>query len=202
MTYQTVAPTELHKRICEGATVDLVDVRTPKEFQSGHVLQARNVPLDQLAPEHVVAERTAAPSEPIYLICKSGLRARQAADKFVATGRRNVVLVDGSMEGWRAEGLPVHSTRKFISVDCQTRIAVGTMVLLGIALALLVSPGFLVISGFAGCGLIFAGLFDSCPLANVIARMPWNYGVPVACGTNRPSSAVKGRREAGSGVPA
>jgi hypothetical protein len=41
-------------------------------------------------------------------------------------------------------------------------------------LGTLISPYFYGLSGFVGLGLIFAGVTDICPMAMVIARMPWN----------------------------
>jgi hypothetical protein len=48
------------------------------------------------------------------------------------------------------------------------------MVLLGLALALAVSPWFALISAFAGAGLLFAGLTGFCGLARLLAFAPWN----------------------------
>jgi hypothetical protein len=37
-----------------------------------------------------------------------------------------------------------------------------------------VSPWFLAISGFVGCGLMFAGISGWCGMAKLLAVMPWN----------------------------
>ncbi|WP_100398379.1 rhodanese-like domain-containing protein [Bacillus sp. FJAT-44742] len=53
----------------------LIDVREPKEYNGGHILGARNIPLSQL--KHRITEiRT---DQPVYLYCQSGSRSRQAA---------------------------------------------------------------------------------------------------------------------------
>jgi hypothetical protein len=38
----------------------------------------------------------------------------------------------------------------------------------------LVSPWWCLLSGFVGAGLIFAGVTDTCGMAMLLARMPWN----------------------------
>ena len=53
------------------------------------------------------------------------------------------------------------------------RIAAGSLVFLGTVLGALVSPACL-LSGFVGAGLVFAGVTDTCGMAMLLARMPWN----------------------------
>jgi len=45
---------------------------------------------------------------------------------------------------------------------------------LGVLLGVLVSPWFLILSGFVGCGLVFAGATGWCGMALLLARLPWN----------------------------
>ena len=62
----------------------------------------------------------------------------------------------------------------------QVQITAGSMVVLGIVLALLVSPWFMALSAFVGAGLAFAGLSGTCAMASLLAQMPWNkpFGAP------------------------
>jgi hypothetical protein len=53
-------------------------------------------------------------------------------------------------------------------------IAAGSLVLFGLLLAVLVSPGFAALSAFVGGGLIFAGVTGACGMARVLGMMPWN----------------------------
>lgn len=59
-------------------------------------------------------------------------------------------------------------------MERQVRLGAGMMVLAGVALSLLVRPGWLGIAAFAGAGLTFAGLTDFCPMGMLLSRMPWN----------------------------
>lgn len=56
----------------------------------------------------------------------------------------------------------------------QVQIAAGSLVVLGLALGWWVWPGFLGLSAFVGCGLIFAGATGWCGMARLLGAMPWN----------------------------
>ncbi len=62
----------------------------------------------------------------------------------------------------------------------QTQLTIGLVTLIGLGLGTFVHPAGSLLSVAMGCGLVMAGLTGSCPLANVIARMPWNRQAPTA----------------------
>jgi len=53
-------------------------------------------------------------------------------------------------------------------------LTAGLLVALGTLLAATVSPWFLIVPGFVGCGLIFSGATGSCGMATMLGMMPWN----------------------------
>ncbi|WP_306985497.1 rhodanese-like domain-containing protein [Alkalicoccobacillus murimartini] len=53
----------------------LIDVREPREYDGGHILGARNIPMSQIR-QRINEFRK---DQPIYLYCQSGARSRQAA---------------------------------------------------------------------------------------------------------------------------
>lgn len=169
----TITPQELAQRRSAGQRVELIDVRTPVEFREIHVDFARNMPLDRLDPAALRAERNGSGNDPLYVICRSGTRGKQACEKLVAAGL-NVVNVEGGTSAWDAAGLPVVRGQKAISLERQVRIAAGFLALLGAVLALTVHPYFAGLSAFVGAGLMFAGITDTCGMAMILARMPWN----------------------------
>lgn len=172
MSISTIPPQELSQRSNADPAIELIDVRTPAEFQELHVPFARNVPLDQLDPASFLpAVRD--PSKPLYVICRSGSRGRQACARLEAAGC-NVINVDGGTQAWSEAGLPVVRGRKVMSLERQVRIAAGFLVLAGTALGTLQSPYWLGLSGFVGAGLMFAGITDTCGMGLMLARMPWN----------------------------
>ncbi len=175
MSIATISAAELAKLIQSGTPCDLIDVRTPGEFAGVHAAGARLVPLDALDVQAVLASRQAATDQPIYLICKAGSRGKKACEKFIAAGCTNVVNVDGGTDAWVAAGLPVErSGSGVIALDRQVRIAAGSLVLLGVLLAWKVSAIFIGLSAFVGAGLVFAGITDTCGMAMMLAKMPWN----------------------------
>ncbi len=171
---QSISPQELGNLRQTGQPIDLIDVRTPAEFREVHLEFARNVPLDRLDPNAIKAERNGNPAQPLYVICRSGSRGKQACEKLVAVGLVNVVNVDGGTLAWEAAGLSVIRGKKTISLERQVRIAAGFMVFVGAVLAMTVHPYFAGLAAFVGAGLMFAGITDTCGMAMILARMPWN----------------------------
>ena len=170
---QTITPKELAERN-ESQPVELIDVRTPAEFREVHATIARNLPLDALDPDAVMAQRNGSGDEPLYLICKSGGRSAKACEKFIQSGFSNVVSVDGGTTAWVDAGLDVVRGKKTISLERQVRIVAGFLVLVGALLGFFVHPYFVALSAFIGAGLVFAGITDTCGMGMMLAKMPWN----------------------------
>jgi rhodanese-related sulfurtransferase len=159
--------------ICREKTVDLIDVRTPLEFDEIHLEHARNVPLDRLDVDELLKGRKGASHEPVYVICRSGSRGRQACEKLIKAGLTNVVNVEGGTMACVEAGLRIVRGQKVISLERQVRIAAGFLTLLGVGLSF-AHPAFIGLSAFVGAGLMFAGITDTCGMGLVLARMPWN----------------------------
>jgi len=174
MSVQTITPNELEGLRRREQAVDLIDVRTPVEYREVHADPARSVPLDRLDPRAVMEARNGTRHEPLYVICRSGSRGRQACEAFQAAGFSNVVNVDGGTLAWEQAGLPVVRGKKAVSLERQVRIAAGSLVVLGAALGAFVHPAFLGLAAFVGAGLVFAGVTDTCGMGMILARMPWN----------------------------
>lgn len=179
MSVPSITPRELHELHNTGQTVELIDVRTPAEFREVHVPFARNVPLDRLEPSTLAAERHDT-DQPLYVICRSGSRARQACEKLTAAGFTGAVSVEGGTQAWEQAGFPVVRGERTISLERQVRIAAGLLVLIGSALGAFVSPWWIALAAFVGAGLVFAGVTDTCGMGLLLARMPWNQVRPAA----------------------
>lgn len=65
----------------------LIDVRTPSEFNSGHVKGSTNVPLDQLQTK---AKKIKQMNKPVVLCCQSGMRSAQATSILKRAGIEQV----------------------------------------------------------------------------------------------------------------
>ncbi|MCR9293771.1 MAG: rhodanese-like domain-containing protein [bacterium] len=170
----SIQPQELARIAKEQGSVELIDVRTPGEFQAVHVPFARNVPLDGLDPQQILSARNGHSDQPLYIICQSSVRGAKACQQFHQAGFDNVINVDGGTKAWADLGLPVTRGKKSISLERQVRITAGFLILLGAILAWFVHPAFVVLSGFCGAGLLHSGITDSCAMAMMLAKMPWN----------------------------
>jgi len=177
-----ITPRKLSDLRQAGTEVELIDVRTPIEFQEVHVPFAKNVPLDRLDAASLTSARGGSDA-PLYVICRSGGRGKQACEKLQAAGLTNVVNVEGGTQAWDQAGLPVVRGKKVVSLERQVRIVAGSLVLTGAVLALTVHPYFAGLSAFVGAGLVFAGITDSCAMGMLLARMPWNQTKSPSTGT-------------------
>lgn len=171
---ETISPQELENLYKNNPSLELIDVRTPAEFQEVHVQYATNVPLDRLDAKSLLATRNGSVGQPLYLICKAGSRGQMACQKFEAAGFSDVYNIEGGTMACAEAGLSVVRGKKVMSLERQVRIAAGSLVLLGAILGYTVSVNWVALSGFVGVGLIFAGITNSCGMGMMLSKMPWN----------------------------
>lgn len=172
---KTISPKQLFECQQHGQPTHLLDVRTPAEHAEMHVPGVHLVPLDRLDAEQMARTSGFTKDTSLYIFCRSGNRAKQAAEKLERAGFTACHVVEGGTVGWAEAGLPLNRGRsKVISLERQVRIAAGLLVLIGVLLSWFVHPAFVWLSGFIGAGLVFAGVTDWCGMGMLIARMPWN----------------------------
>ncbi len=77
-----------------GATTGaiLLDVRTPQEYQEGHIPESKNVPLQALEGVKQVVTKM---DTPVFVYCYSGGRSRQAAKLLAQMGYTNIKDIGG-----------------------------------------------------------------------------------------------------------
>jgi len=78
--------------------VQLVDVRTPREFQAGHIKNATNINYNSSAfePEFNKLDKT----KPLYIYCRSGVRSRHATFKLAHLGFLEIYDLRGGILRW------------------------------------------------------------------------------------------------------
>jgi rhodanese-related sulfurtransferase len=74
----------------------LIDVREPNEFDAGHILGARNIPLTQLK----MRIKEIRPDKPVYLYCQSGTRSGRAAQLLYKKGYKDLSHLKGGFKNW------------------------------------------------------------------------------------------------------
>lgn len=99
---RSVAPSDAQELIAKG-NIDVVDVREPHEWATGHVPGARLVPLGQLRADFAGAEI----GKRVLFVCEKGGRSQQAAQLAEQNGAAEVYSLDGGTSGWRTAGLPI-----------------------------------------------------------------------------------------------
>ena len=150
-------------------SLTIVDVRTAPEFHAVHAKGAINIPLDEICDERLEALNL---STPIGLICQSGTRAKTACKKL--SDSTDIIIIDGGTQAWEDGGHDVIREKKVISLERQVRIAAGLLVFTGVCIGYFIHPAGLLLSGFVGAGLTFAGVTDTCGMAIMLSQCHWN----------------------------
>ena len=84
---------------------EIIDVRTPEEFQSGRIPEAKNINFNEGDFKTKIAELD--PSKPVYLYCRSGRRSGLAMDMMQEMGFSEVYNLSGGVLAWSEADLPL-----------------------------------------------------------------------------------------------
>lgn len=83
----------------------VLDVRTDTEFASGHILDAKHIPLDKLAER--LGELNKYKDKPILVNCQRGGRSAKACEVLRKAEFKQVHNLQGGLEAWLQAKLPV-----------------------------------------------------------------------------------------------
>lgn len=171
MPMNTLTPRQASEMLAQGAS--LIDIRDAQEYAREHVAEATLAPLSAWQQGMPL---TPPPSGAVIFMCQSGMRSDSNAALLasrVAPGQAYVM--QGGLNAWKQAGLPtVEDRSQPLPLMRQVQIAAGALVLLGVILGYGVAPGFFLISGVVGAGLLFAGISGFCGMARLLMKMPWN----------------------------
>jgi rhodanese-related sulfurtransferase len=167
---KTVDPKTLQGWLAAGDTV-LIDVRAPGMHAAERIAAARSIPLDSLD----AARLPAAPNQRVVFQCEIGGMSGTATRRAMEAGHTEVYNLAGGISAWKDAGLPVERTAGApLPIIRQVQIVAGSLVVLGTVLGATVSPWFLLLSGFVGAGLVFAGATGICGMAALLLKLPHN----------------------------
>jgi rhodanese-related sulfurtransferase len=93
-----IEPATLHTYLQAGMKVHLVDVRTPEEFNQGHIAGAVLMPLDTLPSSYASLPKTGK----LVVYCRSGHRSAKAVQFLMEHGYKNAVSLNGGYIAWSA----------------------------------------------------------------------------------------------------
>jgi phage shock protein E len=83
--------------------LQLIDVRTEGEYAAGHLAQAKLIPVQEIEARLGEIDK----SKPVLLYCRSGHRSGVALKLLAGKGFSDVKHIEGGINAWQAEGLPV-----------------------------------------------------------------------------------------------
>lgn len=123
---------EFSAKIKAQQDVQLIDVRTPQEFEKGHLENAVNI--DWYGSDFESHIASLDKSKPVFVYCLSGGRSASAATKLRHAGFTQVFEMPGGMLEWRAQKLPetsVNTSTRGMSLEqYKTLLQSGKLVLI------------------------------------------------------------------------
>jgi phage shock protein E len=100
-----ISQDELIAQLASEAPPLVLDVRTPVEYEAGHVPSALNIPYTELSDR--LSEISIAKQGAVVVYCKSGRRAGFAETVLREAGFTGLLHLEGDMSAWQAAGLPL-----------------------------------------------------------------------------------------------
>ena len=94
---------EVTQMINRGKTT-VLDIRTADEFAKGHLRDAKNIPLADLASR--IGELDKLKGRTVVVVCQTGARADKAVRQLKTAGFEDAVVLDGGIAAWTAASLP------------------------------------------------------------------------------------------------
>ncbi|MBD2136376.1 rhodanese-like domain-containing protein [Anabaena sp. FACHB-1237] len=159
------------KELLDNQEIQLIDVREMGEYKAEHIPNSQIVPLSDFSIQKLSLNN----NKPIVLYCQFGNRSQKAAQKLIESGFSNFSQLQGGITAWKTSGYPTEINRNApISLMRQVQIMTGLLVFTGTILGAFISDWFLILSGFVGAGLVFAGVTNTCGMAMLLAKLPYN----------------------------
>ena len=85
----------------------LIDVRNPKDFNLGHLQNATNIRFEEMSDKINIIKKYS--KKLIVVYCQNGIRSDQAVNILAKLGIDNVVSIEGGINSWIKEQLPIAS---------------------------------------------------------------------------------------------
>ncbi len=150
----------------------ICDVRESDEYNHEHIISAINTPLSKFNINEV---NNLSKTKQLIFHCQSGTRTRMSEDLFKNINCEEVLILCDGIKDWKQLGFAVVKFNKApLPIMRQVQIITGILVLIGILMSFLVNKYLIIISIFAGCGLIFAGITGFCGMAKLLMLLSFN----------------------------
>lgn len=102
--YRSIGPAQLTE-LSNRENALLLDLRTPADYEAGHIAGSQHLPMSQVDPEHRLLAK--ARERPVALVCQRGLNAGGVAQRLAKAGFQRVYVLEGGIAAWQQADLPL-----------------------------------------------------------------------------------------------
>lgn len=155
----------------------IIDVRTEKEYKESHVTGSINIPLGSIDDSAKTINKLFHDT-PVILMCKTWKRSQMAQNKLSAQSKKENFKVYAwgifKYKEKHPESIEYSTSNALPSIMRQVQIAAGSLVILFILLSLFIHSAFILWALFVWWWLLFAGVSNTCMMANILGKLPFN----------------------------
>ncbi len=98
----TLKPEIFKTKVYSNIDVQLIDVRTPEEFNSGHIENAIN--FNYFSEDFKDSISLLQTNVPVYIYCRSGKRSSKSVEAFKTVGFDSIYQLKGGLLNWKKLG--------------------------------------------------------------------------------------------------
>lgn len=88
----------------------VIDLRSAEAFARGHIVNAKNIPFDELQANHDKITKYA--KKPIVAVCDAGMTSGKVVESLRKSGVDNVYGLKGGINAWTQANLPLVTAKK------------------------------------------------------------------------------------------
>jgi rhodanese-related sulfurtransferase len=174
-TADAITSAELHKQLESSTALRIVDVRTPAEFETSQIPGSYNVPLDVLDEHSAEIAQLLEGDQEVVLVCRSGQRSAKAQKLLQNAGLTRARVLENGILDWEGQGFSVDRGVQRWDLERQVRLVAGSVVLSSVVGSVVV-PRLKWLAAGIGGGLTYAALSNTCAMATVLSKLPYNRG--------------------------
>lgn len=100
-----ISPTEMRSFLDSDSSIQLIDVRTPKEYEAGFIENSQNINLFSSSFKEEINRLDKGKS--VFIYCRSGKRSRKSLKYFYEAGFSKIYDLKGGFLNWKSEGYKI-----------------------------------------------------------------------------------------------
>lgn len=103
--YESLSAKSFQEKLKTEKKPQILDVRSPDEFVSGHIENAININWNSENFNDKINQFDK--TKPIFVNCQGGARSKKAADRLFSLGFKPIYELNGGMNDWSSNNLPI-----------------------------------------------------------------------------------------------